>query len=213
VLFNILQYDKNMSRIIEDDSKSISLKKRWLAHHHDDQQQVNDQNNPLEIDQLMRKYDFHDWQTITVLVQINSNEYISGKISQIGLNGCLNVQTNNSSIEINVCENIFGILSDNAPSIQDLTKGKFILCKNDDIYQTAVIMNKTNDGKFEILFQKHKEIFSVPRQSIRLFLPPWHDGPYPSFLFPNLIYLFILEIPIDWNAAFYQTRLFTSNGK
>ncbi len=165
--FTILQYDENMSRIIEDDPKSISLKKRWLAHHHDDQQQV---KHP------MQEYDFHDWQTTTVLVQNNFNEYLSGKISQIGLNGCLTVQTNNSSIEINVYENIFGILSDNAPSIQDLTKGKFILCKNQDVYQTGVIMEKTKDGKFEILIQNQKEIFSVPRQSIRLFLPPWHDG-------------------------------------
>jgi hypothetical protein len=165
-----------MSRISEEDQKTISLKKRWLAHHHDDQQKT----NFSEINQLMREYDFQDWQTITVLVQINSNEYISGKISQIGLNGCLTVQTKNSSedksIEINVYENIFGILSDNAPSIQDLIEGKFILCKNHDLYQTAVIVEKTKEGKFQILFQDQKEMLCVPRQSIRLFLPPWHDG-------------------------------------
>ena len=163
----VLQYDEIMSRIIEDDQKSISLKKRWLAHHHQQQET----KNP------MQEYDFHDWQTTTVLVQNNSNEYLQGKISQIGLNGCLTVETNvHTSIEINVYENLFGILSDNAPSIQDLTNGKFILCKNKDNYQTAVIMDKTKDGRFQILFQNQKDICSVPRQSIRLFLPPWHDG-------------------------------------
>jgi hypothetical protein len=166
-----------MSRLIEEDQKTISLKKRWLAHHHDDEQQVNNKTDFSQINKLMRKYNFQDWQTITVLVQMNSNEYISGKISQIGLNGCLFVQTNDDqSIEINVYENIFGILSDNAPSIQDLVEGKFILCKNHDVYQTAVIIGKTKEGKFQILFKDQKDILCVPRQSIRLFLPPWHDG-------------------------------------
>ena len=68
------------------------------------------------------------------MYKINSNEYILGKIIEIGLNGYLSVQPTNSLyeqiIEINVYENIFGILSDNAPPIQDLIEGKFILCKN-----------------------------------------------------------------------------------
>jgi hypothetical protein len=169
-----------MSRISEEDQKTISLKKRWLDHHHVDQQQVNNKTNPLEIDQLMHQYDFQDWQGITVLVQANSKEYISGKIIQIGSNGCLTVQPlksfDDKSIEINVYENIFGILSDNAPSIQDLVDGNVILCKNEEIYQTAVITEKTKEGKFQILFKDQKDILSVPRQSIRLFLPPWHDG-------------------------------------
>lgn len=182
-----------MSRIIEEDSKSIPLKKRWLAHHHVDQQQVNHKTNLSEIEKLMHEYDFHDWQTITVLVQINTHEYILGKISQIGLNGCLIVQIEEKSIEINIYENIFGILSDNAPSIQDLVEGKFILCKNENIYQTAVITEKTKDGKFQVLVKSTKEIFCVPRQSIRLFLPPWHDGLNFFFclLLFNKIYLFI----------------------
>jgi len=170
-----------MSGIIEEDQKTISLKKRWLAHHHVDQQQVNN----TEINKLMREYNFQDWKTITVLVQNNSNEYILGKINQIGLNGCLSVKLNNSSdeksIEINVYENIFGILSDNAPSIQDLVEGKFILCKNNNVYQTAVIIEKTKEGKFQILFKDQKDILCVPRQSIRLFLPPWHDGSHSFF--------------------------------
>jgi len=165
-----------MSGISEEDQKSISLKKRWLAHHHDDQQQVNNKTNISQINKLMREYNFQDWKTTTVLVQINLNEYILGKIIQIGLNGCLLVQSNNLSdkkpIEINVYENIFGILSDNAPAIQDLIEGKFILCKNHNIYQTAVIIEKTKEGKFQILFKDQKDILCVPRQSIRLFLPP-----------------------------------------
>jgi len=182
-----------MSGIIEDDQKTISLKKRWLAHHHDDQQQVNNKTNISEINKLMHEHNFQDWQTITVLVQINSNEYISGKISQIGLNGYLFVQPNNFSdeklIEINIYENLFGIISDNAPSIQDLVEGKFILCKNSDVYQTAVIIEKTKEGKFQILFKDQKEILCVPRQSIRLFLPPWHDGLCSFFFF--FIYNFL----------------------
>ncbi|CAF1486603.1 unnamed protein product [Rotaria sp. Silwood1] len=192
---------RRSSTINDEDQKKFSLKKRWLAHHHDDQQQVNNnnQNYILEINKLLREYNFQDWRTITVLVEINSNEYISGKIINIGLNGCLSVQlnqySNNKIIEINVYENIFGILSDNAPPIQDLIEGKYILTKNPynkNLYQTAVIIEKTQEGKFKILFQDQYDILCVPRQSIRLFLPPWHD-----------------EIPIDWNEALYQTRLFT----
>ena len=173
-----------MSRIIEEDPKSISLKKRWLAHHHDDEQHEEGVDvgnghptNLTQLNQYMREHDFQDWQTITVLVQIQSNEYLSGKITDIGLNGCLTVQTKDSKThQINVWQNLFGILSDNAPSIQDLVKGKFILCKKEDLYQTAVIIDKTKDGKFQVLFKDQKEIFCVPRQAIRLFLPPWHDG-------------------------------------
>jgi hypothetical protein len=166
-----------MSTINEEDQKIISLKKRWLAaHHHDDQIQVTNDQNFSKMNQLMHEYNFHDWQLITVLVQINSNEYISGKITEIGLNGCLSVQSSEKIIKINVYKNIFGILSDNAPAIQDLVEGKFILCKNQEIYQTAVIVEKTIEGKFRILFRDQNEILCVPRQSIRLFLPPWHDG-------------------------------------
>jgi hypothetical protein len=171
---------RRSSTINEEDQKSFSLKKRWLANHHDDQQQVNNSNKiSLELIQLMRKYYFQDWQTTTVLVEKNSNEYISGKIHHIGSNGCLTVQANENLIEINVYENIFGILSDNAPAIQDLIEGKFVLCKNqfnDQIYQTATIVEKTQEGKYKILFQDQNDSLCVPRQSIRLFLPPWHDG-------------------------------------
>lgn len=131
---------------------------------------------------------------ITALVEVNANEYILGKIIDIGLNGFLSVQLNNLSnnklIEINVYENIFGILSDNAPPIQDLIEGKIVLCKtqsNNQIYQTAVIIEKTKEGKFKVLFEDQNEILCLPRQSLRLFLPPWHDG---SFLF---IFYFILN--------------------
>ena len=179
-----------MSTITEDDQKSFSLKKRWLAaHHHDDQIQVNNSNEDLsKINHLIRKYNFQDWQAITVLVQSNPNEYISGKIVSIGSNGCLSVQSNISSddeiLHINVYENMFGILSDNAPSIRDLVEGKLVLCKNQKDYQTAVIIDKTTEGKFQILFKDQNEILSVPRQSIRLFLPPWHDGLF-FFIFWN----------------------------
>ncbi|UJR16550.1 hypothetical protein I4U23_003450 [Adineta vaga] len=183
---------------IEDDQKTFSLKKRWLAHHHDDQQQVNNYHHTnkisSELNHLMREYNFQDWQTITVLVERNSNEYISGKIHQIGSNGCLSVQTNETFIEINVYDNVFGILSDNAPSIQDLTEGKYILCKNQSnspIYQMAIITEKTKEGKFQILFPDQNESLCVPRQAIRLFLPPWHD-----------------EFSIDWYAVLQHTRLF-----
>lgn len=168
-----------MSGIIDEDSKSIPLKKRWLAHHHDDEQQQEgiDRNYFTQIHQLMRQYHFEDWQTITVLVQNQLNQYISGKIIQIDSNGCLTVQIKDSqTLQINIWENPFGILSDNAPSIQDLTKGKYILCKKDQFYQTAIILEKGNDGKFQVQFQDEKEILSLPRQAMRLFLPPWHDG-------------------------------------
>ncbi|CAF1475825.1 unnamed protein product [Rotaria magnacalcarata] len=198
----MLRRSSTTTTINEEDQKTFSLKKRWLAHHHDDQQQqVNNLNYFSEIKKLLNEYSFQDWRTITVLVETNSNEYISGKLNHIGLNGCLSVQSNISSyeksIEINIYENIFGILSDNAPSIQDLVEGKFILCKNPPnhhIYQTAVIVEKTKEGKFKILFKDQTELLCVPRQSIRLFLPPWHD-----------------EVSIDWNAALYQTGLFTFN--
>ena len=162
--------------MMDEDSKSISLKKRWLAHHHDDEQQL-DRNYFTQIHQLMRQYHFEDWQTITVLVQNQSNQYFSGKIIQIDSNGFLTVQIKDSqTFQINIWENPFGILSDNAPSIQDLTKGKYILCKKEHFYQPAIILEKTNDGKFQVQFHDEKEILSLPRQAMRLFLPPWHDG-------------------------------------
>ncbi|CAF0985970.1 unnamed protein product [Adineta ricciae] len=187
---------RRSSNTTEDDQKNFSLKKRWLASHHDDQQQVNNRTSNIlsQLAPLMREYNFHDWQTITVLVERNPNEYVSGKIHQIGPNGCLTVQTNEMLIAINVYDNVFGILSDNAPSIQDLTEGKHVLCKtlsNGFIYQTAVIAEKTREGKFQIQLQEQKESLCVPRQSIRLFLPPWHD-----------------EFPIDWSTLLQQVRVF-----
>lgn len=175
-----------MSTNLDDDSKTISLKKRWLAHHHDDEQHEEEDILPSQIDQLMREYHFEDWQTITVLVQTQLNQYNSGKIIQVNPNGYLTVQIKDSqTIEINVWKNLFGILSDNAPSIQDLTKGKFILCKKDHFYQSAIILEKTNEGKFQIQFHHEEQIHSVPRQAIRLFLPPWHDGLLKFFSFPR----------------------------
>ncbi|CAF3103664.1 unnamed protein product, partial [Rotaria sp. Silwood2] len=130
---------RRSSTINDEDQKSFSLKKRWLAHHHDDQQQfnnnnINNKNYLSEINKLLGEYNFQDWRTITVLVEINSNQYISGKIKNIGLNGYLSIQPNIYSydklIQINIYENFFGILSDNAPAIQDLVEGKYILCQN-----------------------------------------------------------------------------------
>ena len=206
-----------MSVTFVDEQKSISLKKRWLAHHHDDQQHVHNENSPSEIDRLIRQYNFHDWQTTTVLVELQSNEYIQGKIHQINSNGCLQVQCSQDKfIDVNVYEHLFGILSDNAPSIQDLVQGKVVLCKNGTNYQTALIIDKTKEGKFQVLFREQKQTLGVPRQSIRLFLPPWHDGENYSFVCQFYLFDFFsscLEIPIDWNAAFYQANLFTFNGK
>jgi hypothetical protein len=44
-------------------------------------------------------------------------------------------------------------------------------------------MDKTDDTKFNILFDNQQDILCVPRQSIRLFLPPWHDGLFKTKLF------------------------------
>ena len=131
----------------------------------------------------MQTYNFEDWRTITVLAELNANEYMSSKICQIGSNGCLYVRPNvpayDDLIEINVYENIFGILSDNAPSIQDLNNGRFILCKNPlnpFIYRMGAIIDKNHEGKYKIFLKNENKILHVPKQSIRLFLPPWHDG-------------------------------------
>ncbi|CAF1677489.1 unnamed protein product, partial [Adineta ricciae] len=69
------------------------LKKRWLAHHNDDQEQQVDlsQDNLLSINNLIREYNFQDWQTITVLVRIGNNEYVSGTITDIPKTACLTV--------------------------------------------------------------------------------------------------------------------------
>ncbi|CAF1328903.1 unnamed protein product, partial [Adineta ricciae] len=153
----------------------------------------------------IREYNFQDWQTITVLVRIGNNEYVSGTITDIPKTACLTVvpsiQPNSSAhsnqIQINLFENLFGILSDNAPPIRELTTGKHVVCRrqqNSPIYQHGIIIEKTDDAKFNILFENQQESFYVPRQSIRLFLPPWHD-----------------EIPVDWNAALESTYLFKSS--
>lgn len=151
-----------------------------------------------DINKLLHAHDFEDWRTATVLVEVKPNAYTSGKIHEVSQIGCLLVQPNISSydemIEVNVYENLFGILSDNAPAIQDLIEGKFVICKhpiNQQIYQTALILEKTKEGKFKVLFQDRNEAFYVPRQSIRLFLPPWHDG----------LFLFIFKL-----TNFYITR-------
>ena len=170
--------------------KIISLKKRWLAaHHHDDQNQIETDQNLLKINQLMREYNFHDWQTITVLVQINSNEYISGKIIQIGTKWLFIRSINkfflsDQLIEINVYENIFGILSDNSPLYSRITsKENLILCKNEEIYQTSSDCRKKQKMENLKFYSKIKMKFYLsPRQSIRLFLPPWHDGRNISIL-------------------------------
>src|SRR5262249_4610086 len=137
-----------------------------------------------------------DWQTITVLVRIENNqlnEYISGTIIDIPKNGYLtivpSITYNNlftNKIQINLFENLFGILSDNAPPIRELTEGKHVLCRRQrtqpdtnikySIYESGIIIEKTKDAKFNILFDNQQDVLCVPRQSIRLFLPPWHDG-------------------------------------
>jgi hypothetical protein len=177
-------------------SQAKPLKKRWLAHHHDEQELNNSttEENLSSINNLINEYNFQDWQTITVLVKIaNLNEYISGTIIDIPKNGYLtvvpsfiynNLYTN--KIHINLFENLFGILSDNAPPIRELIQGKHVLCRrqklNTDnnikyyIYESAIIIEKTDDAKFKILFDNQQDILCVPRQSIRLYLPPWHDG-------------------------------------
>lgn len=163
----------------DDEQKSLSLKKRWLAHHHDDQQQVTGAGAHLQ--QLLREHSFHDWQTIAVLVESAASEYIAGKIQHVGANGSLTVQTDDALLEVNVLEKIFAVLSDNAPSIQDLVDGKLILCKKQShahVFHTATIVGKTTEGKYQIVFRDHDESLCVPRQSIRLFLPPWHDGEF-----------------------------------
>jgi len=52
------------------------------------------------------------------------------------------------------------------------------------IYESGIIIEKTNDAKFNILLDNQQETLCLPRQSIRLFLPPWHDGLFSKeFLF------------------------------
>ncbi|CAF2860640.1 unnamed protein product [Rotaria sp. Silwood2] len=198
-------------------SQAKPLKKRWLAHHNVDQEQqlnnTNIQDNLSSINNLINEYNFQDWQTITVLVGIGNNqlnEYISGTIIDIPKNGHLTVAPSiindnlfSNKIEINLFENLFGILSDNAPPIRELIEGKHVLCRRQQIhtetnikystYQSGIIIEKTNDAKFKVLFDNQQDSLCVPRQSIRLFLPPWHD-----------------EIPVDWNAALDAKGLFKS---
>lgn len=195
-------------------SHAKPLKKRWLAHHHVDQEQQSSSNssiNPINqssINNLINEYNFQDWQTINVLVRCDkstTNEYVCGTIVDIPQTGHFTVvpihaneQSVSNEIHINLFENLFGILSDNAPPIRELTIGKYVLCKrqqtNDDssmkysIYQSGIIVEKTTDAKFNILLDNQQDILCLPRQSIRLFLPPWHD-----------------EIPIDWNGALQAT--------
>lgn len=160
--------------------------------------------DPLSnIDTLIREYNFQDWQTITVLVRIGNNqlnEYISGTIVDIPRAGyfivaptLFNKNLFPNRIEINLFENLFGILSDNAPPIRELIEGKHVLCRRQQthiesnckysIYQSGIILEKTLDAKFQILLDQDQETVSLPRQSIRLFLPPWHDGLYFSIVF------------------------------
>ncbi|UJR29856.1 hypothetical protein I4U23_017400 [Adineta vaga] len=201
------QQNDNSSSALAAQAKP--LKKRWLAHHNDDQEQqlnlTNSQDNLLSINNLIREYNFQDWQTITVLVRIGNNEYISGTIIDIPKTACLTVvpsiQANSTiypnQIQINLFENLFGILSDNAPPIRELIPGKHVLCRrqqNSPVYQHGIITEKTDDAKYNILFENQQENLCVPRQSIRLFLPPWHD-----------------EIPVDWNAALDAIDSFKSN--
>ncbi|CAF1443639.1 unnamed protein product [Adineta steineri] len=210
------EQQQNDNSSASSSSQAKPLKKRWLAHHHDDQEQqlnnTNSQDNLLSINNLIREYNFQDWQTITVLVRIGNNEYISGTIIDIPKNGYLTVvpsiQNNNNlypnQIQINLFENLFGIISDNAPPIRELIPGKHVLCRRQQtqcdsnikysIYQPGIILEKTDDAKFNILFDNQQDTLCVPRQSIRLFLPPWHD-----------------EIPVDWNSALDATYTFKSN--
>ena len=183
------------------------LKKRWLAHHHVDQeQQLNLQETlPSLIDRL-REYNFQDWLSIPVLVQrrlSSSIEYLPGTIGEIRPNGhflvnpSVTTTTSDSSsptMEIHLFENLFGILSDNAPAIRELTEGKHVLFRQEkcaSLYQSGVIVQRTSDTKFQILPDDQQEMLALPRQSIRLFLPPWHD-----------------ELPVDWNKALLQANLF-----
>ena len=200
------------------------LKKRWLAHHHVDQeQQLNlqgtlvthlDKHHPLSlsvfeetlpsISHLIGEYNFQDWQTISVLVQrrqSSSIEYLPGTIVGTPSNGHFTVleSSSSSSIEVNLFENLFWILSDNAPAIRELSEGKHVLFRQEksaSLYQSGVIVQRTADAKFQILSDDQQELLSLPRQSIRLFLPPWHD-----------------EIPIDWPRALLAGNLFKSSGQ
>jgi len=56
------------------------------------------------------------------------------------------------------------------------------------IYQPGIIMDKTDETKFNILFDNQQDILCVPRQSIRLFLPPWHDGLLKTNVLFNLFF-------------------------
>lgn len=190
-------------------SQAKPLKKRWLANHHVDQEQQLNPSNLSIIHSLIREYNFQDWQTIPVLVRIGNcttNEYINGTIVDIPKNASFIVVPTMSQknifpnqIEIDLFENLFGILSDNAPPIRELIEGKHVLCRRQrmdlttnykySIYQSGIILEKTSDAKFRISLDNQSEIVSLPRQSIRLFLPPWHDGLFKSIF--NLSFLFI----------------------
>jgi hypothetical protein len=210
--------DQQQNENCSSSSQAKPLKKRWLAHHNVDQEQeLNNKNiedNLLSINNLINEYNFQDWQTIPVLVRIGNNqlnEYISGTIIDIAQNKSFTVVPsfiNNhlftNQIKINLFENLFGILSDNAPPIRELTEKKHVLCRRQrtqidnnikySIYEPGIIIEKTNDAKFNVLLDNQQEILCLPRQSIRLFLPPWHD-----------------EIPVDWNAALDATYVFKTN--
>jgi hypothetical protein len=55
-------------------------------------------------------------------------------------------------------------------------------------------MEKTNEAKFNILFKDQKDILCVPRQSIRLFLPPWHDGLCEVLFLTFYLYFFFFRV-------------------
>ena len=171
------------------------------------------EDNLSSINCLISDYNFQDWQTITVLVRnglTHLNEYISGTIVDIPKTGhflvaptILNKTIFPNEIPINLFENLFGILSDNAPPIRELIDGKHVLCRRQrihiqtnsrySIYEPGTILEKSDDAKFKISLDNQQEILSVPRQSIRLFLPPWHDGKYyiftSGFSHENLIFV------------------------
>ncbi|CAF5036735.1 unnamed protein product, partial [Rotaria sp. Silwood1] len=179
------QQQQQNDNSLSSSSQAKPLKKRWLAHHNVDQEQqlnsTNIQDNLSSINNLINEYNFQDWQTITVLVDIGNNqlnEYISGTIIDIPKNGHLIVQSSiinenlfPNKIQINLFENLFGILSDNAPPIRELIQGKHVLCRRQQIhtetnfkystYQSGIIIEKTNDAKFNILFDNQQDTLCV----------------------------------------------------
>ena len=159
------------------------------------------------------------------------NEYISGTIVDLPQQGHLTVMPSASAhphgqsgaIRINLFENLFGILSDNAPPIRELTEGKHVLCRRHrtdpvtnlkyHFYQSGTIVQRTTDAKFHVMCDDQTEVLCLPRQSIRLFLPPWHDGQCHVIdrLFTRRSSLSCFtEIPLDWNDALDTSDLFKS---